>query len=801
MVSFAYGQDAQIQGQISDPSGAAISKALVRVVDQRTGIERNTQTNDNGEYTVPGLTPGLYKIFVEASGFSTAGSDPITLNAAQNAVLNFTLRVGANTTDVVVTAEKREENLQDVPVPVSVINTGQLTDNNQVLLRDYYSSVPSFVVQPGILSTSILAIRGLGSGPGGGPGPTIGVTVDDVPYGGTETSTGGLWLPDLDPGDLARVEVLRGPQGTLYGADSMGGLLKFVTKDPSTDGFSGRIETGTNGVHNGAEPGYNIHGSVNLPLNSTLALRASAFKRQDPGYIDNVLTNQKGVNEAQFYGGRLSALWQASDSVSLKLSGLYQNGRADGASDVDVPLYGGPTGLGDLQQSRIPNTGGYDKTNQAYSAILKAKLGSIDLASITGYNLNRVYSSLDFTYAFGPLVEPVFGTKGAPFNDWTSTARVTQEVRLGSTIGRHFEWLVGGFYSHERYPDTINVEAEDPANGQIVGLYWLNQSVEPSTFIEYAAFADLTYHFTERFDIQVGGRESHVNFFSAPYINYGPYAILTYGTSPYTTPAGISKASPFTYLIAPRFKVSPDLMVYARFASGFRPGASNGGTPGVPSQSNPDKTESYEGGVKGDFLAHRLVVDASLYYIDWRNIQISLVTPVTSLEYFANGGGAKSEGVELSIETRPLRGLTIAPWVTFDDAVLTQDFPAGASAAGGYGVTGDRLPVAPRFSWHVSGNKDFPLSDDATGFIGGEVNYVGDRVAGFTSTPERLNMPAYTKTDVRAGVRIRAWTFNIYANNATDARGLLSGGPGADPPYGFNYITPRAVGFNLARNF
>src|SRR5262249_42603109 len=154
----------------------------------------------------------------------------------------------------------------------------------------------------------------------------------------------------------------------------------------------------------------------------------------------------------------------------------------------------------------------------------------------------------------------------------------------------------------------------------------------------------------------------------------------------------------------PQFKLSPDLMMYARFASGFRPGASNLVTPGIPPQSDPDKTENYEIGMKGDFLDHRLSVDASLYYIHWKNIQISLVAPISSGEYFPNGGSAKSEGVELSIEARPADGLTIDAWATYDDAALTQAFPTGST---GYGMPGDRLPNTPRFSGHIAVNEDF----------------------------------------------------------------------------------------------
>src|SRR5262249_52377185 len=145
--------------------------------------------------------------------------------------------------------------------------------------------------------------------------PSVGLVVDDIPIG----SQTGTQLPEIDPGDLERVEVLRGPQGTLYGANSVSGLLKYVTKTQSTERYSGRIEAGSDDVQNGAEPGFNSRGSANIPLTGDMAVRISGFKRQDPGYIDNPHLNLKGVNEGESDGARLAALWKPSDDFSVKL--------------------------------------------------------------------------------------------------------------------------------------------------------------------------------------------------------------------------------------------------------------------------------------------------------------------------------------------------------------------------------------------------------------------------------------------------------------------------------------------------
>src|SRR6202012_4446346 len=173
---------------------------------------------------------------------------------------------------------------QDVPVPVTAIRADKLISDNQVRLQDYFTSVPGLSYAPNN-QNQYVTIRGITTG--GFSNPTVGVVIDDVPFGASNALGGGQVIPDFDPGDLARVEVLRGPQGTLYGASSMGGLLKFVTVDPSTDGVSGRVEAGVSDVSHGAELGYNVRGSINVPLSDTFAMRASAFTREDPGYVDN----------------------------------------------------------------------------------------------------------------------------------------------------------------------------------------------------------------------------------------------------------------------------------------------------------------------------------------------------------------------------------------------------------------------------------------------------------------------------------------------------------------------------------
>jgi iron complex outermembrane receptor protein len=724
---------------------------------------------------------------------TTTTDESVAQKKAEESVINT--RNDARRTDleeIIVTAQKRNERLQDVPVPVTAISADTLINNNQLRLQDYFTSVPGLSVTPGDLHGSpMLAIRGITTG-GGFTNPTVGVVVDDVPYGSSTGNGGGFQAPDIDPSDLARVEVLRGPQGTLYGASSIGGLLKFVTVDPSTDQVSGHVQAGTNSVYNGVGAGYSFRGAVNVPLTDTLAVRASGYARQDPGYVDNVQTGQNGVNKADAQGGRLAALWRPADDFSIKLSALIQRTTVDGSPDVDLQ-----SGLGDLQQSDLRGTGTYDTRFQAYSATVKAKLGSVDLISLSGYNINSYSDVYDFTPYFGSVTQSIFGITGSPLVDNNRTTKFTQEIRLSAPIGQKFEWLFGAFYTREKSEFVQVVLAENPVTGARVGTSL--DATLPSTFEEYAVFTDVTYRVTDRFDVQIGGRESQ---------NRQTFAETETGavfSSPVIQPEARTKDDSFTYLVTPRFKVSPDLMVYARLASGYRPGGPNANSvaQGTPPSFQPDKTKNYEIGVKGDLLAHALSFDASLYYIDWNNIQVQLTLPPHGAGYTANAGGAKSQGVEFSVESRPLAGLTVAAWIAWDDAVLTKAFPPTSSA---YGVSGDRLPYSSRFSGNLSVEQDFPLWSSVTGFVGGSVSYVGDRKGVFTSPPPtippRQDFPAYARTDVRTGLRYDSWMVNLFVNNVANKRGLLTGGLGTDfNPNAFNFIQPRTVGLSVSKTF
>jgi iron complex outermembrane receptor protein len=301
--------------------------------------------------------------------------------------------------------------------------------------------------------------------------------------------------------------------------------------------------------------------------------------------------------------------------------------------------------------------------------------------------------------------------------------------------------------------------------------------------------------------VQVGGRFATMKVGQPLYSNTGP---LFGGT---VTQGDVSSQThAFTYLLTPQFIVSPNAMVYARFASGYRPGGPNlpatyTADPTVPKAYGPDKTENYEIGAKGDLFDHVLSFDTSIYYIDWRNIQIQgLISPATRVNYKANGGAAKSQGVELALDFRPWDGMKIAAAGAWSLAALKQSFPSILSVRG---VDGDRLPFSSRFSGSVSADQEFPLSAlGVRGFVGIFESYVGDRVGPFVAagTP-RADLPAYYDTDLHAGVRGAQWEASAYVDNLADRRGLLEGGAGSLIPNIYTYTRPRTFGVSFTTRF
>jgi iron complex outermembrane recepter protein len=721
---------------------------------------------------------------------------------------------------IVVTAQKREQRLLDVPVAVSTVSAASLVDQNLVSIKDFYTRVPG--IQLSGNTTQDISLRGINTG--GGTNPTVSILIDDVQFG-SSTYLGRPPIPDLDPATLQRVEVLRGPQGTFYGASSLGGLIKYVTKDPSTSSFSGRVELGANTVENGGQ-GWSARGAINLPIvKDMVGLSVSGFYRDDPRYIDSVTPSGalvKDANKNEVYGGRAALLLRPFERLTVTLSALYQKQNVEGETLIpicstcstalgsSIPVTYDPRGVPDLRTARAAVVPIVNEL-QLYTGRVALELAdNMQLVSITAWGRSSQDTVSDLTSRFGPPLQFNLGIPGTPvyptggtylFSQPILTNKFSQEVRLSGT-SNIADWMVGLFYTNER--STLAQRIDRVGAAPIVTVY---NGDNVSRYEEKAVFGDVIFHATDKLDIQLGGRyaanEQTYNVLSTidvpAQVIFGPNENSLFN----------SRENAFTWVIAPTYKFSLDLMAYARVAKGYRPGGPNTQTPGAAPSFGADTVINYELGLKGSVLDRKLTFDVAAFQIDWNNIQLQNTALPSQFVFFENGKKARSWGLEASMTARPLHGLTVDANATILDAKLTQTLdPSTATVQRLLGQAGDRLPYSAKFTGNISVQQDFDITDRITAYAGFNVNYIGNRLGllnqnAATAVIPRATLPSFTVVDLRAGLGLDdRWKLNFYVRNLFDEQGVtrVDTRQGTQLPQAV-FITPRTIGLTVSADF
>lgn len=727
---------------------------------------------------------------------------PASVSAAEEQLNRTTLE------EVIVTAQKRSERLIDAPVAITAVAGDTLTEQNIVQISDYYSRIPN--LQYNGDTTADLALRGVTTG--GSTNPTLAILIDDVQFGSTTVlGLGNSRFPDFDPGMLQRIEVLRGPQGTLYGASSLGGLLKYVTRKPDTERFFGRIEGGMNAVSDG-DDGWSARGSLNVPFASQkAALLVGAFTREDPPYIDNVRAGfeDENVNETRTKGGQAAFLFTPTDNLSITLSGLRQERDAKFGTGIqvltdasNVPTYE-PTFGSDTAISLTPTSD--EGTQQFYSGRIEWNVGGVELLSLSAWSESEGVNHRDLTNIFGFLGNFYGAAPGSSviIDDAAKTEKFSQELRVSGKAER-FDWRAGAFYTKEDGNIVQSLLLFDPSGSQIATPF---VGSGPISYKEYAGFADFVFHFTDQFDLQVGARyaknEQEYTSASAP---DGPVQPI-FGP-PATIPPSNSDEDVVTWAVSPTYHFNPDLMGYFRVASGYRAGGVNTGIPGLPPTYDSDSVVNYELGLKGILGDHSVSFDVAIFQIDWRDIQLQNTDSATQFVYFANGGEARSRGLEATVGWRPFEGFTIDANVAFLDAVLTESTPTSATADTLVGFDGDRLPASAKFSGNLSLQQDFALGASIDAYIGANWGYVGERQSELVNSAvagavPRFDLPSYSVVDLRAGLTFdERYNLNLYARNILDEDGVVSANNrnGTNVTM-VNFLQPRTIGLSLSVNF
>ena len=426
-------------------------------------------------------------------------------------------------------------------------------------------------------------------------------------------------------------------------------------------------------------------------------------------------------------------------------------------------------------------------------------MGWANLASITAYAKRNRFQREDVTTWLGIYTFFATGLTSAEVATVnyqpTDEDKFTQEVRLTSTGEGFLEWMLGAYYTDEDADTAWHMYPADLVTGERGDDYF--PDLFPTTLEEMAIFASVTGRFSDQFELELGGRWSENKQTFDEWIG-GPLFPVPYEVS------GTSKEDPITYVVSPRFRISDDMMIYGRVATGYRPGGPNPGAGfGTPTQYDSDTTISYEIGWKADLFDRRMTVDASVYYIDWTDIQLQQRDPETEFLFYTNGGKAQSKGLDLMITGTTNNGLFVSATLSFGDSTLKEDLGVGL-----YGLPGDRLPFTSKFNGTLSVDRDFAISDSYTAFFGGSLAHIGKRFGTFAPSEGvlRISMPAYTTLDLRVGVRNQdGWSLMLFGKNLTNSDGLIGSshetGSGATGNYLLTVIRPRAVGLSLAKDF
>ena len=715
----------------------------------------------------------------------------------------------ASAEDILVTAQRREQTLAEVPQSLSVIGGPVLERQQATSFIDFASLVPGFTITQTNPGETRLILRGVNTG---SVGSTVAVYVDDVPFGSSGSlSNAGVLAGDFDTFDIARIEVLRGPQGTLYGSNALGGVLKYVTATPKLDTLEGRAQVGLEDTK-GGDLGYSGAAMLNVPLGQKAAFRASGYYRNNPGFVDTVGRTESGADDSESYGGRAALLFQPTETLSIRLAAQLQNIRVDSPSSFAAdpltlrpvdPITGGSSGGNRLRYERTPESNDIDY--RLYSGTIDWDIGFGTLTSVTSYAEQKIRQISDISSnAARGLANTIYapaapGTVGLRFSNDIGLEKFTQEIRLASPDNDRFEWQVGGYYTKE---DSSLVQEFQPFNlgsGALIppagsfGPFTFDKFVTANIAAKYeevAVFGSATLYLGDRFDITVGGRYSHNSQSSSQ-------EVIQLGNG--VPQEGSSSEGVFTWSIAPRFEISDRTSVYARVAKGYRPGGPNfvpaGAPAGFPTEFAADTIVSYELGFRTETPNRTLSLDASVFYLDWDDILIlsTVQSAAGPVGVNSNGQRARSKGVEITATARPIEGLALVLNGAYTDAELRDDtVPASGGLNLTGGLAGDQLPYSPTWQTSLSADYDWQLSDGVSAYVGTSLRLLGDQVAGFNAAyraafGRRVEIDGYAVLDARAGVDFGRYSLAVYARNLTDSYGVVSA-------EGYPVAIPAAIG-------
>ena len=724
---------------------------------------------------------------------------------------------------ITVTAQKRVENVQDVPISIDVLTTDKLKEMNVADFADYVKLLPSVSTnssqgsyQPGF---GQVIIRGVASGSNGnhsGPLPSVGIYLDEEPI----TTIVGAIDPHIY--DIERIEALAGPQGTLYGASSQSGTIRIITNKPDPTAFSASVSTEVNTVDHG-NTGFVTEGYVNVPLSPSIALRVVGWSKQDAGYIDNVYgtrtyptsgitTNnadqvRKDYNFADTRGARAALKIDLNDSWSITPSVVGQGQHVNG-------IYAFDPHVGDLKVTHFNPENSEDRWIQS-ALTVQGKIGNFDLVYAFAH-LNRDdhysqdYSDYSFWYdtlaGYGSYIHDNNGNLINPaqyIQAEDKYRKTSHELRLSSPKEQRFRFVVGAFTERQSH----DIQQRYLINGLGTDLWvtgwpdtlWLTKQVRRDD--DSALFGEMSYDLTDQLTATLGGRYFHTKDSLVGFFGFGTGYSSSTGEAACFDPhpfegapcVNLDKSTSQSDSIGRAnltYKFDSDKMIYATWSEGFRPGGIN--RRGTLPPYKADILTNYEFGWKTTWLDHRLLWNGAVFQEDWKDFQFAVVG-ANGLTEIRNANQAQIRGFESNIGWAANYNLTLSTGIAVYHSELTQNYCGKTDAAGNTIIVcplpppgqddnfpdrapqGTRLPNTAKVKGNVTARYNFAFHGyDA--YLQGAAFFEGRRTSDLrVKANETLgDLPGYGTVDLSAGFKKGLWSLDAYLKNAFDRRGELN---------------------------
>ncbi|OAN56578.1 TonB-dependent receptor [Sphingobium sp. TCM1] len=721
--------------------------------------------------------------------------------------------------EIVVTALRRSSTLQEAPLSIAAISGEGLVKMGATGLQDYFRAIPNLNLSQGQIGSSRISIRGINAA----GEATVGLYFDEVPITGPSGTTqdAGNNAADLNLFDVERVEVLRGPQGTLYGSSSMAGTLRLIFNKPDAGKREAAMESQIT-TTKGGSMGYFMKAMINEPLiEDVLALRVSAYQEKRPGYIDNVTFGTKNVNDSTSKGIRALLAFTPRPDMTLTGTVIYQETEADDQQ--------GWYEAAGRYKAQSPLQLPFNSKLQLYNLAYDWELPGVTLTATGSLYRYDILRTLDFTPPVNALSQsPAACRSYFSLASACSSAQLTAyrnaglnslpaigyqpaylkaktaEVRATSTNKGPFNWAIGAFYEkREDYIDS-HVSLADPLTGATyLPLQDLSYRYVSTELTQKAAFGEVSLEPLSGLTFTAGAR-------------YYDYTKTTAGEATLASPLTASAVTPYSAVTAKakgwiekfnvNYKFSRDVMAYVTASKGFRPGGANNipSLPGGLVIYAPDSLWNYEAGVKSTLFDNLVTFNLALFQIDWKNIQTAARTADGLFSFITNAGKARIRGGEADLTVRPLQGLSLTLAAGYSDAKLTEDQSNSAlQVTGSTGLKGDRLPNVPKWSASATASYSWPLFADYDGLLRADYAYTGDMANGFgpTTNPYYESYGNYSSVNLRTGIERKDRGIYLFVQNLTNEVGLTGAASGLGYDRLVYSIPPRTIGINTRVSF